>query len=51
MLKVAFCDDDKVIANYMEKSVLEICDRENIPVDTDVFFSGKSLEQEIYKGT
>lgn len=51
MLRVAVCDDEKIIANQMEKCVLDICRRENIPVDTDVFYSGKSLEQEIYKGT
>lgn len=51
MLKVAVCDDDMAIADYMEKCVLEICDRENIPVDTDVFYNGNSLEQEVYKGT
>lgn len=49
MLKVAICDDDMAIADHMEKSVLEICDRENIPVDTDVFYNGNSLEQNVEK--
>ena len=32
MLRVAVCDDEKIIANQMEKCVLDICRRENIPV-------------------
>ena len=51
MLRVAVCDDEKIIANQMEKCVLDICRRENIPVDTDVFYSGQTLEKEISNGT
>lgn len=51
MLKIAICDDEKAIAGQIEQYILRICKRENIPVDTDVFYNGKSLEQEVYKGT
>lgn len=50
MLKIAICDDEKVIAGQIEQQVLQISERENIPVETDVFSSGKSLEQEVDKG-
>lgn len=51
MLKIAVCDDEKAIANQIEHLILQVCTKESIPGDTDVFFDGKSLEEEIYKGT
>lgn len=51
MIKVAVCDDENVIAAQMESIILDVCFRENIPVDIDVFYNGESLEKEIWKGT
>lgn len=51
MIKVAVCDDENVIAAQMESIILDLCFRENIPVDIDVFYNGESLEKEIWKGT
>lgn len=51
MLKIAVCDDEKAIANQIEHLILQVCTKESIPGDTDVFFDGKSLEEEIHKGT
>lgn len=51
MIKVAVCDDENVIAAQMENIILDLCSRENIPVDIDVFYNGESLEKEIWKGT
>lgn len=51
MIKVAVCDDENVIVAQMESIILDLCSRENIPVDIDVFYNGESLEKEIRKGT
>ncbi|MDE7322418.1 MAG: LytTR family DNA-binding domain-containing protein [Lachnospiraceae bacterium] len=51
MIKVAICDDENRIASQIENLILSICMKENIIVDTDVFYCGKSLEKEIVNGT
>lgn len=51
MIKVAICDDETIIASQIESLILNICNKENILVNTDVFYNGESLEQEILKGT
>lgn len=50
MIKVAICNDRNVITSQIETIILYICDRNGIPVDTDVFCSGDSLEKEILQG-
>lgn len=50
MIKVAVCDDEKMIAAQIESLVLKICKNENILVNTDVFYDGESLEDEVLKG-
>ena len=51
MIKVAICDDEKMIASQIESLILRICKNESILVNTDVFYDGESLEEEIAKGT
>lgn len=51
MIKLAICDDENVIVNQIENMVWNICKIEGIPVDIDVFYSGKLLEKEILFGT
>lgn len=51
MIKIAICDDENIIASQMENIILGICSKEGIGADTEVFYSGKSLEKEISKGT
>lgn len=51
MIKVAICDDEKMIASQVESLILRICKNESILVNTDVFYDGESLEEEILKGT
>lgn len=51
MIKIAICDDENIIASQIEDIILSICNREGINADTEVFYSGKSLEKEIFKGT
>lgn len=51
MLKVAVCDDEKQVVNQIEEAISEICAQREIPVDTDGFYDGKSLEKEITNGT
>lgn len=51
MIKIAICDDEKVITSQIDNIINGICVREGIPFDTDVFFSGNGLEKEIMSGT
>lgn len=51
MIKIAICDDENVIVNQIENIILEVCRRENIPVNIDAFYSGETLEKQIAIGT
>ena len=51
MIKIAICDDENIITSQIDNIILDICNRESIPFDTDVFYSGQGLEREISKGT
>lgn len=51
MIKIGICEDEKWIAAQLEKILLEVCHKESIPVDIDVFAGGHSLEQEVQRGT
>ena len=51
MIKIAICDDENVIASQIENIIWNICKEENIPIDTDVFYSGHELEKEVFEGT
>ena len=45
MIRIAVCDDENVIVNQIEHIISEVCKRESIPVNIDVFYSGR-LHQE-----
>lgn len=51
MIKIAICDDEEIITGQIDNIIHEICGKEGIPFDTDVFFSGNGLEKEIVNGT
>lgn len=51
MIKVAICDDENIITSQIENIIRDICKSGNIPVDTDVFYSGRELEKEVLSGT
>jgi DNA-binding LytR/AlgR family response regulator len=51
MIKIAICDDEEIITGQIDNIIHEICGKEDIKFDTDVFFSGNGLEHEIAKGT
>lgn len=51
MIKIAVCDDDNYITTDIEEILYSVCDKEGIPVDIDVFYSGLELEKELRKGT
>ena len=44
MIKVAICDDENMIASQIDNMILTICQKENISVDTDVFYGGSFLK-------
>ena len=50
MYKIAVCDDDKNIANYIERLTLEEAVKHSIELETDVFWCGKSLAEYIEAG-
>lgn len=51
MINIAICDDENIIVSQIESIIFNICKRESILVDTDVFYSGQTLEKEISNGT
>lgn len=51
MIKIAICDDEDIITYQIEEIISEICNRENIPFDCDIFYSGRELEKEVLNGT
>lgn len=51
MINIAICDDEEIITSQIDNFINDICKRESIPVDTDVFFSGIGLQKEIENGT
>lgn len=51
MIRIAICDDEELISTQMEEVILNICKRESILVEVNVFTCGNSLEKDILKGT
>lgn len=51
MLKIAVCDDEKIIAGQIEGMLLTLCGRKGIVVDIEVFYDGITLEHSILTGT
>lgn len=50
MIHIAICDDENTITTQIETFLVDISQREHIPIETDVFFSGQTLEQQILSG-
>ena len=50
MIKVAICDDDYLIAHKIENIIWSTCNREKIKVDTEVYYNGITLAQEVCTG-
>ena len=50
MIKIAICDDEKIVAHQMENDILMICQKENISIETEVFYSGQELGDKIDRG-
>lgn len=50
MLKVAICDDECLIAHQIENMIHNICDKEGIKVDTEVYYYGSELEKGVLTG-
>lgn len=50
MIKVAICDDDYLIAHKIENIIWTTCNREKIKVDTEVYYNGITLAQEVCTG-
>ncbi len=46
MIRIAVCDDENVIVNQIEHIISEVCKRESIPVNIDVFYSGRELKRQ-----
>ena len=50
MLDVAICDDDIQITGELEMLIQKIAKHNNVDVEIEVFWDGKSLVEEIRKG-
>jgi len=51
MIRIAVCDDENVIVNQIEHIISEVCKRESIPVNIDVFYSGRELKRQVTSRT
>lgn len=51
MIRIAICDDEEVIVSQIETILFDICNKENIQIEVDGFYSGIALEKEIHNGT
>ena len=51
MIRIAVCDDENVIVNQIEHIISEVCKRESIPVNINVFYSGRELKRQVTSGT
>lgn len=50
LLTIAICDDDNTITNQIETLLISISQKEYIPVEIDIFYSGIALEEYIADG-
>lgn len=50
MLRIAICDDDKIICRQLEDMLCEISEGIHQEVETEVYFSGEELCNFIFKG-
>lgn len=50
MFKIAICDDEKEMCNMIEKQILAIASENGIRVETEIFYSGKSLFRYLSQG-
>ena len=50
MLRIAICDDEKDICNMLEKQILAIASESGTRVETEIFYSGKSLFSYLSQG-
>lgn len=50
MISIAVCDDETTVTGQIETLLFDISEREHIPVDIDVFYSGHTLEQHVLDG-
>lgn len=51
MLNIAVCDDENAMINDIENMLLDVCKKQNIRADIDVFCSGETLGKEVMMGT
>lgn len=51
MIHIAICDDENVIVNQIESTVLNLCSLRGIPADIEVFYCGATLEKSVSQGT
>lgn len=49
-MNIAVCDDEKIVTTQIESIIYNICKKEHIEVDIDVFYCGTELAKEILKG-
>lgn len=50
MLTIAICDDEQKITSQIESFLFVLSQKQEIVLETDVFYSGHALEQQIFGG-
>ena len=43
MLKIAVCDDEKIVTSEIEEKIYSVSSKMNVTVEVDVFFDGKTF--------
>ena len=47
MLRIAICDDDKRFTGELEKIIIKECNELKTAIETEIFFDGKTLLNDI----
>lgn len=50
MLTIAICDDEQKIASQIEAFLFDLGQKQEILLETDVFYSGRALEEQVVHG-
>lgn len=51
MLRIAICDDEEIICRQLEDMLVEIGNRINQEIETEVFYSGEELFRVLFRGS
>ncbi|MDE6404959.1 MAG: DNA-binding response regulator, partial [Lachnospiraceae bacterium] len=50
MYRIGICDDDKILCSLLEEQIQELSSDISVTFETEVWYSGESLERDLKKG-